>query len=78
MNGITVLLTPNFDGKTWYEKRDGKIIIYASLSNNYKLEPKNLEISYRLTAPRFDAAKKDGNLRTGDEVEGLNLDKLLK
>ena len=80
MNGITILLTPNFDGKTWYEKENGKIIIYASPSENskFKIQNSKLEVSYRLTAPRFDAAKKDGNLRTGDEVEGLNLDKLLK
>ncbi len=67
---IAVLLTPNFDGRVWYEKKDGKIVIISSAKTG--------EVSYRLTGARFDAAKKDGNLRTGDDVEGLNLDKLLK
>lgn len=67
---IAVLLTPNFDGRVWYEKKDGKIVIMSSAKTG--------EVSYRLTGARFDAAKKDGNLRTGDDVEGLNLDKLLK
>ncbi|MEK7651582.1 MAG: hypothetical protein AAB377_03625, partial [Patescibacteria group bacterium] len=86
INGITVLLAHNFNGNAWYEKKDGKIIIHAEPSNleiskSQNLDSsksRNLEISYRLTAPRFDASKKDGNLRTGDEVEGMNLDKLLK
>jgi hypothetical protein len=70
LNKIIVLLTPSFDGRVWYEKKDGKIFINSS--------EKNGEISYRLTGARFDAVKKNGNLRTGDDVEGLNLDKLLK
>jgi hypothetical protein len=70
LNNIVVLLTPSFDGRVWYEKKNGHILINSS--------EKSGEISYRLTAPRFDAMKKDGNLRTGDEVEGLNFDKLLK
>ncbi len=71
LDGVVVLLTPNFDGRVWYEKKDGKILISSS--------EKTGEISYRLTAPRFDAMKKNGNLRLDlDPVEGLNLDKLLK
>ncbi|MFA6407078.1 MAG: hypothetical protein WCV80_00030 [Candidatus Paceibacterota bacterium] len=84
LDNITILLTPNFDGKTWYEKKDGIITIYAAPDSKFKIENSKLEISYRLTAPRFDAGKKDGNRRPEfDEVgnptpEGINLDKLLK
>jgi hypothetical protein len=74
--GVVVLLTPGFDGSVWYEKADGRIIIHGS---------KDGEVSYRLTAPRFDVGAKDGNRRPEFEsdgitktIEGLNLDKLIK
>jgi len=67
-NALTVLLTPGFDGRVWYEKLSGnKLIIHGSTDG---------EVSYRLTAPRFDFAKW-GN-RTSDQEEGFNLDKLIK
>lgn len=44
---LSVLLTPGFDGRVWYEKKPGenKLIFYADKAG---------EISYRLTAARFD------------------------
>lgn len=44
---MAVLLTPSFDGNVWYEKdmENLRLIIHADNSG---------EISYRLTAPRFD------------------------
>ena len=79
LSNVTVLLSPSFDGKTWYEKKDGKIVIYGDSDG---------EVSYRLTAPRFDhddsqflntGATTYGNLRpASDKIEGFNLDKLLK
>jgi hypothetical protein len=52
---LTVLLTPNFNGSTWYEKKpnEKKLLIYAQIRDSDSL-PLNPEISYRLTAPRFD------------------------
>jgi hypothetical protein len=52
---MVVLLTPSFDGRVWYEKdlTHHTITIYAK---PYTLDPEiSPEISYRLTAPRFDA-----------------------
>ena len=69
------LLTPNFAGQAWYEKD------WASRSINIFARPDNdnrtsIEVSYRLTAPRFDSEKWTNY---GDsEHEGFNLDKLLK
>ncbi len=71
---LAVLLSAAFDGRVWYEKDFEKfqLKIFAEVLNpkSYILNP---EISYRLTAPRFDYAKwtnySDSNL------EGLNLDK---
>ncbi|HOA10715.1 MAG TPA: hypothetical protein PKN65_10600, partial [Tenuifilaceae bacterium] len=47
------LLTPNFAGQVWYEKDwDGRSInIFARPSN---VNRASVEVSYRLTAPRFD------------------------
>ncbi|MBI2279040.1 MAG: hypothetical protein HYU81_03195 [Candidatus Brennerbacteria bacterium] len=77
---LAVLLTPNFDGKTWYEKdyKNKTIAIYASLFENCKLKIENcsLEVSYRLTAPRFDW-REWTNAAAGAH-EGFNLDTLLK
>ena len=89
LGNVTVLLTPNFDGKAWYEKKDGKIIIHAVSSDGaLRLNIAPLEVSYRLTAPRFDYEGSQfvntgvttfGNLRpASDKSEGFNLDKLLK
>ncbi len=73
---LVILLTPNFDGKVWYEKdeKNKKIIIYAeSLNEGVK------EVSYRLTAPRFDYKNWSNYADKAHEgFEGLNLDKILK
>jgi hypothetical protein len=69
------LLTPNFAGQAWYEKD------WASRSINIFARPDNdnrtsIEVSYRLTAPRFDSEKWTNY--SDSEHEGFNLDKLLK
>ena len=69
------LLTPNFAGQAWYEKD------WASRSINVFAKPDNanldsVEISYRLTGPRFDQV--DWNNYSDSEQDGFNLDKLLK
>jgi hypothetical protein len=66
---LTVLLTPNFEGNIWYKKNpeEKKLIIYGNNKG---------EISYRLTAPRFDW-KEWSNYSTSTE-EGFNLDKIKK
>jgi len=81
---VTVLLTPNFDGKVWYEKDlvNNKIVIYGV---THDLQPttynkgentNNIEVSYRLTAPRFDS--KDWTNYSSSEWEGLNFDTYYK
>ncbi|MFA7119731.1 MAG: hypothetical protein WC159_13250, partial [Sphaerochaetaceae bacterium] len=69
------LLTPNFAGQAWYEKDwDGRSInIFARPDN---INRASVEVSYRLTAPRFDS-KKWTNY-SDSQHEGFNLDKLLK
>ena len=78
LDGVSVLLTPSFDGKVWYEKdrKDMTITIYAEPSSSFKIQNANLEISYRLSAPRFDSAKWPNT--SSENVEGMNLDKLIK
>jgi len=53
MDKLTVLLTPSFNGKVWYEKDAKnmvlKIFALPSSAGAYS-------VSYRLTAPRFDSA----------------------
>ncbi|MCX6788281.1 MAG: shufflon system plasmid conjugative transfer pilus tip adhesin PilV, partial [Candidatus Jorgensenbacteria bacterium] len=76
LDNVTVLVSPNFDGRTWYEKKDGKIIVYAK--QDTKSASKTLEISYRLTAPRFDHDSFGNRRADTDTTEGFNLDKLIK
>jgi hypothetical protein len=74
-NNLSILITPSFKGKVWYEKdpRNLTITIYGEPADN---SINDLEVSYRLTGPRFDF-KKWSNF--SDSVsEGFNLDKLLK
>ena len=49
-DNLTVLLTPGFEGNAWYQKDAVRrtLTIFGSAAG---------EVSYRLTAPRFDAAK---------------------
>ncbi len=51
LGNLSVILTPAFDGRVWYEKDPlhNNLTVYG-ISNS-----SNLEVSYRLTAPRFDA-----------------------
>jgi hypothetical protein len=58
-DAMIVLLTPSFDGNVWYEKdvANNRLTIYAAPSTTYYLPPTTYEVSYRLTAPRFDAAQ---------------------
>jgi hypothetical protein len=82
---LAVLLTPNFDGKVWYEKdaKNKKITIFAQLTcdkeqltagqmSNVKCQMYSPEISYRLTAPRFDWKKWTN--ATKDDGDGFVLD----
>ena len=90
LDNVTVLLTPNFDGKVWYEKdsKNLKLTIFGSRTSAGSQTSQPLEVSYRLTAPRFDHEGSQflnvgistyGNLRPADSAsEGFNLDKLLK
>lgn len=60
---LTVLLSPSFDGRVWYKKypSDGKLIIYGD---------KDGEVSYRLTAPRFDHSTWS-NIVSDESVQGF-------
>ncbi|MBI2124155.1 MAG: hypothetical protein HYU04_02885, partial [Candidatus Wildermuthbacteria bacterium] len=59
---LVVLLTPAADGKVWYQKepQSRRLLILGSSSG---------EVSYRLTAPRFDW-QKWGNF-SNEPHEGL-------
>ncbi len=56
---MTVLLTPSFNGKVWYEKdiKNNVLKIFASPVISDKSLVDSYSVSYRLTAPRFDSAK---------------------
>ncbi len=70
---MTVLLTPAFDGKAWYEKDAANLQLIIHASPLAALSSP-LEISYRLTAPRFDSASWPN---TSDvPYMGFNLDAL--
>ncbi len=67
-DAMIVLLTPSFDGRVWYEKdaRNLRLTIRGSSAG---------EVSYRLTAPRFDWQVWT-NMSDAPH-EGFNLDKLI-
>lgn len=68
INNLSVILTPGFDGKVWYEKGENKIIIHTE---------KPGEISYRLSAQRID--NKDGNNLAEDQsIKGIDILDYLK
>ncbi|MEK7479172.1 MAG: hypothetical protein AAB634_01405 [Patescibacteria group bacterium] len=82
---MAVLLTPEFDGRVWYEKDAGKnrLTIFATMTNDNdddkkggSLSSSKVMVSYRLTAPRFDAEKWSNS--SDAEYEGHNLDELIK
>jgi hypothetical protein len=75
LDNVTVLLTPSFDGRVWYEKDEAaeRIVIRGGRDG---------EVSYRLTAPRFDHKQlpnvlEDVAVPGTENIEGFNLDKLL-
>jgi len=74
-NQTACLLTPNFAGQTWYEKNwDGRSITVFARPDN--VNRASVEVSYRLTAPRFD--QKNWTNYSDSQHEGFNLDKLLQ
>lgn len=76
LGDLMVVLTQAFDGETWYEKdaQAMTVTIYAKPNTKHEILNTRYEVSYHLSAPRFDAAEWP-NTSTGD-FEGLNLDKL--
>jgi len=42
---LVVILTPGFDGRVWYQKQSGRVVIYGERRG---------EVSYRFTLPRHD------------------------
>ncbi|MDO8469391.1 MAG: hypothetical protein Q7S84_00005, partial [bacterium] len=76
---MAVLLTPAFDGRVWYEADPATLTltVYAVPSQLTNQSTSRLTVSYRLTAPRFDSAEWL-NTRPQDDVEGMNLDMLVK
>jgi hypothetical protein len=73
---LAVQLTANFAGQVWYEKnpKTQKVTIYAT-PNNENIK-QLLEVSLRLTAPRYDYEKWE-NTREPSSV-GHNLDEFYK
>ena len=65
---LEIILTPNFDGSVWYRKlsKENKIIVSAKIDSLN--DDENLEISYRLTASRFDY-KEWSNMPEGANLE---------
>jgi hypothetical protein len=68
---LTVLLTPSFDGRAWYEKdaANDRLMIYG-IPSDYRLPATGYQVSYRLTAPRFDAGHW-GNVGADDAPAGI-------
>ena len=82
LDKLTVLLAPSFDGRVWYQKdaAHDTLTIYGVPSAS-QIGNSSPEVSYRLTAPRFDSSdcrvERDcpsygawGNVRT-DSAPGL-------
>lgn len=63
IKSLTVLLTPNFDGRAWYEKEGNKLIIYGSREG---------EVSFKLSVPRVDYQKWQ-NLTDDQTLEGIKI-----
>lgn len=63
LDAVSVLLSPNFEGKAWYKKEEERIIIYGDQEG---------EVSYRLSAPRVDH-QKWGNLAEDQTLEGIDV-----
>jgi len=77
---MAVLLTPAFDGRVWYEKDAKNLVlkIFATINDDYNNDNSSqgssslssLEVSYRLTAPRFDASSWS-NVGSGNAPAGI-------
>jgi hypothetical protein len=63
---MSVLLTPQFDGRTWcsVDEKNMMLTIFGKPENGAE----DLKVSYRLTAPRFDASKW-GNTRDNNDKD---------
>ncbi len=59
MENLQIFLTPSFNGNVWYEKSPSENTL--TMSSN-----KKGEVSYKLTANRFDWKKWEGNHYVGD------------
>jgi len=53
---LVALLTASFDGRVWYEKDSKNLLLKIFAATSDKQQATSLEVSYRLSAPRFDAA----------------------
>ena len=73
---LSVLVSPKFSGRVWYEKNPSanQLVFYASPTENWKLEIGNSqpEISFRLSAPRFDW-RSWGNLNHDQSLTGFKI-----
>ncbi len=73
MKDVTVSLTPEFDGRVWYELLPAKkqIVIYGEISNLSALGGKsqisNPTVSYHLVAPRHDATQWGNRVKNQQE-----------
>ncbi len=77
-SGLSVLLTPDFSGRVWYEKHpsENRLTIFAQpVPTNYNefQQISDFKVSYRLTAPRFDW-RKWGNLVEDQSVPGFKVE----
>jgi hypothetical protein len=68
---LTIQLTPAFKGKVWYNKDKENMIvkIYGEVD---ELNNNELEVSYSLSAPRFDSEKWP-NYSNDETVEGIKI-----
>jgi hypothetical protein len=86
MKDISVYLTPNFDGQTWYnlDPAQKQIVIYGQPSavvpsgaRNLDSSPAaqndggNFEVSYHLVAPRYDSEKWTNYAPAGEQGTAL-------
>jgi len=68
---LTIQLTPAFKGKVWYNK-DKENMIVKIYGEADELNTKELEVSYSLSAPRFDFEKWP-NYSNDETVEGIKI-----
>lgn len=63
---LVVNLTPEGKAQVWYElkPRENKLVFYGD---------KEVMVSYRLIAPRFDWPERDTNLAPSQDVEGMEV-----